>query len=286
MFNLTGAMWVDKSIIVSWMLYPNPLDDDQRLAIRRAIDRTRYLNIVEATKKPQKSQPYRWVETSKNELTLESNLPEPESGIFSKILPDDEGVAFELISRMLEEERSSKNKEVKSFQLAYRKGFTAGCVLLCSYIYDSDFSTERNSSQAKSESATQNITKMKAKSVQNFFRDFNSVAHFWSAYHICTPYRFTEASDRGIMEYSSKEVQFDFLDQIDYEKFLSNAAELIKHGLTKNTAKTTLINSETVLGMTFLPEAPNSLSISREILDNVQKSYLPGKRENASTGRF
>lgn len=65
MFNLTGAMWVDKSIIVSWMLYPNPIDDDQRLAIRRAIDRTRYLNIVEATKKPQKSQPYRWVETSK-----------------------------------------------------------------------------------------------------------------------------------------------------------------------------------------------------------------------------
>jgi hypothetical protein len=199
------------------MLFPH--ESSRQITFCAAIERQRYSNIRAEANRPKPPQPFIWQESGTDELTL---IPNPNILEKSRTTPIDIGEGSEpsdFLGEMIDQERLFQSNDRVHLQDAYRKGFTAGCVLLACYIYDSNLALGHKSSKARGEFATVELTGMKAKSVQNFFREFNSVAHFWGAYHISAPDQFLIASKNGIKEYTKKLPPLNFLDEVNFEYF-------------------------------------------------------------------
>lgn len=265
------------SDIASWMVFPH--DSSGRDAFSAAIERLRFSNIRSEANMPKPLQPFIWNSTAPNELTLIDNplISGPNRRTPIDLAEDIEAVEF--FGSMLDKEREFNSKDIDD---AYRKGFTAGCVLLSCYVFDSDLAPRYKSSKAKGESAAVGLTGMKSKSVQNFFREFNSVAHFWAAYHVSASGRFLAVNKEGIKEYTKKSIPINFLDEVNFLKFLNIASHLERYGTLKSTTTTTLLDSSNIVSIS-LNATYNSIlpfRISKDIIDIILESYSPGKRES------
>lgn len=267
------------SNIASWMVFPH--DSSRRGEFCAAIERLRFSNIRSEGNRSKPPQPFIWHSTAPNELTLIDNplISGPNRRTPIDLAEDIEAVEF--LGSMLDKEREFNSKYMEHFCDAYRKGFTAGCVLLSCYVFDSDLAPRHKSSKAKGESAAVGLTGMKSKSVQNFFREFNSVAHFWAAYHVSASGSFLAVSKEGIKEYTKKPIPIDFLDKVNFLKFLNIASHLERYGTLKSTTTTTLLDSSNIVSISLNATYNTNLPfrISKDIINIVLESYSPGKRE-------
>jgi hypothetical protein len=261
------------------MLFPHEKDTSQRVAFRATVERLRYSDTRAEANSRKPPQPFIWRTSAADELTLIPNPRVLEDGCSTPIIGDEGGNVLDLLGTMLEQERAFLPSDRDRFQVAYRKGFTAGSVLLACYIYDSDRAPGHKSSQARGESAAVAVTRMHAKSVQNFFRDFNPVAHLWASYHISSKYKFLIAAEQGIMEYTKKVIPFYFLDEVNFERFLDIASQLAIYGTRKKTAATTLLELSNLIDLRPKTENHHPILIPDSLVDVFLKSYLPGKRD-------
>jgi hypothetical protein len=222
------------------MLYPDQLAISQRIAFCASQRRARYLSIYTDSKRGKPPLPYLWKESFADELTIAPN-PHPD-GIWTAtpILGDENGHLLSLVSEMLALQ-SEMNIGQDRLELSYRKGFTAGTLLLACYIFDSERAPGHKSSKARGTVATARITGLKERSIENFFREFSSVAHLWASYLLCSPQTFLNAESAGILEYTNNGVPTDFINHVDIGRFLSIADQLADYGQQKATAKSALI---------------------------------------------
>lgn len=224
-------------------------------------------------------QPFLWKDSAADELTLTANPQDPGSKIITPILGDEGGILLASVSEMLASACETK-PERNSSALAYRKGFTAGTLLLACYIFDSNRAPLHKSSKARGAQAAAQITGMKIRSVENFFLEFNSVAHLWASYLVCAEHKFLEASKCGLGEYTRNGIHSDFLDYVDLERLLSMADQLADYGLQKEkNAKSALIDGREAIRFPRPATIQYPISSTAALIEVFLMNYPPGKRD-------
>jgi hypothetical protein len=278
LINLPTSRLLQTSEVASWMLYPDKIAISQRRAFCASVTRTRYLTAYTDAKRERPPQPYIWKKSTSDELTLIPNPDASDIKIATPILGDEGGALLSIVSEMMALESETRLEQSRC-DLAYRKGFTAGTVLLACYIFDSNRAPEHKSSKARGAVAAAAITGMKARSVETFFREFNSVAHLWASYHLCTAQKFLDAESAGIWKYTNNGISSDFLDSVDLERFLSMADQLADYGQQKKTAKTALVAEAEVVRFSSNKTPHHPLLSTSAMIEVFLKNYPPGKRD-------
>jgi hypothetical protein len=278
LIKLPTSRLLQTSEVASWMLYPDQNSISERKAFRASIARARYLRAHNESKVEKPPHPYIWENSAADELTLIPNPNADGPDIATPILGSEGGDLLSIVSEMLARE-SETHVEKNPSDLAYRKGYTAGTVLLACYIYDSDVAPGHKSSKARGAAAAAQITGMKIRSVEKFFREFNSVAHLWASYHLCTIQKFLDAEICGILKYTNIGICNDFLDNVDVEIFLNLADQLANYGQQKATAKTALLDGDEVVRFLTKESIRHPLRATVPMIELFLKHYPPGKRD-------
>jgi hypothetical protein len=275
---LPSSLLLQFGEISSWMLYPDRLAISQRIDFCAFQRRARYLSIYTDSRRKKPPLPYLWKNSAADELSITPNPDADGIWMATPIIGDENGNLLSLVSDMLVLHREVDIGKDR-LELSYRKGFTAGTLLLACYIFDSEQAPGHKSSKARGTVATARITGLKERSVENFFREFNSVAHLWASYLLCSSQIFFNAESAGILEYTNNGVPTDFIDHVDIERFLSIADQLANYGQLKATGKTALIAEAEILRFSPSTTLHHPLLATPEFIDVFLKNYPSGKRD-------
>lgn len=273
------------SKVTSWMLHPTPSDEKKRAASRNELALIRLLYATDTAESPQKPPPFVWKGEPPGELTLHPNMQGTNDEITFDYLgsPD----IIKTLIKMVRLGTLLHHNEKKAFDRAFLMGFTAGCIMLCMFVYDSNAALGKKSSKAQGESATCKVTGLGERTVQEYFREYRAVAHLWAAYIACSPELFQGIATSFITEtqqkkwtsdYLSRKLTFDFLDPVDWPTFRSSAALFLKYGKGKNTSVTRLLSSKDALDIGVDKFAKDVMRISPALLTSILQLYTPGKR--------
>jgi len=265
--------------VASWMLFPDPCDEIPRQNIRAVIQRYRLSSNFAEAELSKPPQPFIWEQLTPNELTLVQNPRAFEPSRPTEIKIGEDSATVMHIGRALLQEQTTQQRDHGSFQLAYRKGLTAGCVLLACYIYDSANAPGHKSSKARGESAAGGITGMRAKTVQNSFRSHKHVAHLWASYLICSEERFLSMFHLGLKPCTKALMPDDFLEVMDFDYFSAVASELAYYGICKKNSHSALLDRPQLVEISALPDYFKTCNIPTSIVKSFLQHYPPGKRD-------
>jgi hypothetical protein len=276
LITLPTSRLLQTSEVASWMLFPEKSATTYRKLFRASVRKSRYLVAYADTTKEKQPHPYIWVNSNTDELTL---IPTPFANgdsVATSIDGGDGGTLLSVVSEMMALDTSIVQN---ASALAFRKGFTAGTILLACYFFDSNRAPGHKSSKARGTIAAGHITGLKERSIENFFLEYHSVAHLWAAYQLSASQRFFDVKNSGILQYTNSPIANDFLDDVDLERLLSIADQLADYGQNKKTGKTTLLARAELIR--FVPKAPvlHPIYSTPAMIEVFLKSYPPGKRD-------